>query len=69
MNSHYEKYAKDKRTSLIISYETKEKLDNIMIKMGKKISYEKTILELIKYFEISGDFNPYHNLNQQHKNT
>jgi hypothetical protein len=51
MNTHYEKYAKGNRTSLIISYETKEKLDNAMIKMGKKISYEKTILELISYFE------------------
>jgi hypothetical protein len=69
MNSHYEKYAKGNRTSLIISYDTKEKLDKVMIKIGKKISYEKTILELINYFEISGDFNPYHNLNQQHKNT
>jgi hypothetical protein len=50
MNEHYEKYSKNKRTSLIINYDTKEKLNQVMIRLGKKLTYENIILKLIDNF-------------------
>ncbi len=50
MNENYKKYQMGLKTSLHISYDTKEALDNVMIKMGKKLTYEKVVLELINSY-------------------
>ena len=53
MNEHYEKYNKDRYTTLLIKNELKEKLKMIIVESGSKLSYPQSLEFLIDYYNKS----------------
>lgn len=50
MNENYEKYSKGKRANINVNLDTLKSLEDVMIRIGRKMSYEKIILDLIDQF-------------------